>query len=774
VNATFELIIHRAVARHAAQRPDATAIITEGRHVSYASLDAAADAYAADLAERGVGPGTVVPLLLPRSAQLIALELGILKCGAAYAGLDLRWPADRIAAIVDLLSPPLVVTAEGASHDLGRHPVCPLADEDVTDAAARARGFTASAPRACAPATVFFTSGTTGRPKIVLCPHQAVSRMFGPDGLAGFGPGHATPQAAPLPWDMYAFEVWGQLVSGGTTVLVKDDHLMPHTLRELISAAGVDTLWITTSLFNLFVDEDAGCFEGLRQVLTGGEKLSPAHIRAFLQRHRGIPLRNGYGPAENCMLTTTRLLRAQDCDLPGGVPVGTAVPGTTVLVLDPDNRRCPAGQPGEICITGQGLACGYFGDAELTATKFPVVQVDGASVRIYRTGDVGVTDESGVLHFRGRVDRQVKISGHRVELEEIEAAARRVPGARACVAIPVVTPQGEVRSIALFYTTDAAPPPGDDDPLAVRARLARQLPGYMVPGAILRVEAFPVTANGKVDPAALLRLARSVWRPSRARASRTSPGSDRPAASRWLPFGAAPDARIRLLCLPHAGAGATVYRSWGAACLDGVAVCPVQPPGREKRHRETALTSAAELARLLATEVIEDVRPPYALFGHSTGALVAFELSRQIRRAGGTAPVHLFVSGRPAPQLPLHRTRLSGLSATELAAVLRRLGGTPEEVLQDEGLLARIHPLLIADFQVNEEYSYQPEEPLSTPVTVFGSTRDAGTTLAQAAAWAVQAGNGFRLYPLDGDHFAVFDKAPEVHEQIAKSLRALS
>lgn len=647
----------------------------------------------------------------------------------------------------------------------------PVADEDVIDAAARARGFTASALPASAPATVFFTSGTTGRPKIVVAPHQAVSRMFRPDGLAGFGPGHATPQAAPLPWDMYAFEVWGQLVSGGTTVLVEGDHLVPHTLRKLVSTAGVDTLWITTSLFNLFVDEDAGCFEGLRQVLTGGEKLSPAHVRAFIRQHPGIPLRNGYGPAENCMLTTTRLLRVEDCDLPGGVPVGTAVSRTTVLVLDQENRVCPAGQPGEICIAGQGLACGYFGDPELTATKFPVVQVDGAPVRIYRTGDVGVTDELGVLHFRGRVDRQVKISGHRVELGEIEAAARCVPGTRACVVVPVVAPQGEVQSIALFYTTDVVPPPGDDDPLAVRARLARQLPGYMVPAAVLRVEAFPVTANGKVDSAALLRLARSARKPSRVRAGKPSPVSGR---RPWLPYGTAPDAGIRLLCLPHAGAGATVYRSWGAGSPDGVAVCPVQPPGREARHREAALTSAAELARLLAAEVLEHVRPPYALFGHSTGALVAFELSRQIRRVGGTAPVHLFVSGRPAPQIPLHRTRLSGLSVTELAAVLRKLGGTPEEVLDDEGLLARIHPLLAADFQLNEEYDYQPEDPLPMPVTVFGATRDAGTPLDQAADWEVQAGNGFRLHTLEGGHFAVFDKAPEVHEQIARSLQALS
>jgi medium-chain acyl-[acyl-carrier-protein] hydrolase len=122
----------------------------------------------------------------------------------------------------------------------------------------------------------------------------------------------------------------------------------------------------------------------------------------------------------------------------------------------------------------------------------------------------------------------------------------------------------------------------------------------------------------------------------------------------------------------------------------------------------------------------------------------------------------------------MHRTQLSGLSVTELAAVLRGLGGTPEEVLNDEDLLARISPLLIADFQVNEEYAYQPEAPLGSPVTVFAATRDAGTTLDQAAAWEVQAGGGFRLHTLDGEHFAVFDRAPEVHEQIAKSLRAPS
>jgi amino acid adenylation domain-containing protein len=510
VTSTFEPVIHRAVARRAAQRPSATAIIAAGQHINYATLDAAADDYAAELTELGVRPGSVVPLLLPRSAQLIALQLGILKCGAAYAGLDLRWPAERIGAILELLAAPLVVVAERDAHLAGTLSTYQPPREGLAEATSRrATRFEPHPSGAADPATLFFTSGTTGRPKVVVSPHQAVTRMFQPGGLAGFGPGHATPQAAPLPWDMYAFEVWGQLVSGGSTVLVEDDHLMPRTLRQLVRTDGVDTLWLTSSLFNLFVDEDIDCFAGLGHVLTGGEKLSPAHVRAFLSRHPRIPLRNGYGPAESAMLTTTRLLRPEDCDLPGGVPDGTAVSGTTVLVLDSDDRPCPPGQPGEICIAGQGLACGYFGAPELTAAKFPTVQVDSLPVRIYRTGDIGVTDEIGVLHFRGRADRQVKISGHRVELDEIEGAARRLPGVRDCVTIPVRAPHGEVTRVALFYVADPSlPAAGGDDPLDVRVQLQRQLPGYLVPGVVQRVDQFPFTANGKVDGAALLRLSR--------------------------------------------------------------------------------------------------------------------------------------------------------------------------------------------------------------------------------------------------------------------------
>jgi medium-chain acyl-[acyl-carrier-protein] hydrolase len=240
--------------------------------------------------------------------------------------------------------------------------------------------------------------------------------------------------------------------------------------------------------------------------------------------------------------------------------------------------------------------------------------------------------------------------------------------------------------------------------------------------------------------------------------------------SPWLPFGAAPGAAIRLLCLPHAGAGATVYRTWGSGFPASVGICPVQPPGREKRRREPPLSSAEEVVSLLADEVIEAVRLPYAIFGHSTGALCAFELARQIRRLGAPGPVHLFVSGRRAPQLPMERTQLSGLSVDELAAVLRRLGGTPEMVLAQRDVLQLIQPLLVADFAVNEAYTYRPEQPLAVPITAFAATQDRGGDPGQMASWKEQTSAPFAVHTLSGGHFAVFDHAQEVASRIAADL----
>jgi D-alanine--poly(phosphoribitol) ligase subunit 1 len=516
---SFEPVIHRAVSRHAASRPDATALICGNRRISYGTLDAAANAYAAELVQRGVDEGHVVPLLLPRSPRLAALQLAVLKCGAAYATLDQHWPARRQAAILGQISPALVVGRVAGDRD--RFGVYEPPEEDIRSVADRASAFDAAQVDGSAPATVFFTSGSTGGAKGVICPHRAVTRLFRPGGLPGFGPGHAIPQAAALPWDMYAFELWGQLTQGGTSVLIEGSHFLPRTLRDLVRDAGVDTLFLTTSLFNLFVDEDLGCFAGLSQVLIGGEKLSPEHVRVFLEGLPGVPLWNGYGPAENCMVTTTHLLRLADCDVPGGVPIGRAVPGTTVLVLDTGDRLCAAGQSGEICIAGDGLAAGYLGRPRLTDEKFPVVDVNGDRIRVYRTGDIGAADEAGVLHFRGRLDRQVKISGYRVEMSEIEEATRRLTGIRDCAALPLAAPDGRVTALALFYLIDPDHVHGGEDQpdvLGVHEQLTDLLPSYLVPGVVRWLTQFPLTANGKLDRSALVDMARS----SRGRSRRST------------------------------------------------------------------------------------------------------------------------------------------------------------------------------------------------------------------------------------------------------------
>ncbi|MFI9645075.1 amino acid adenylation domain-containing protein [Streptomyces sp. NPDC052040] len=488
--------IHQAVTRQAWQRPDAVALEFKGQQFGYAELDAAADAYAATLQARGVGPGRLVPVLLPRSPELVAVLLAVLKCGAGYSALDHRWPSERVGAVVRALDAPLLVTDRAQ----------PSVDVPVwtpgAELSAAAESGAVPDPVAVSPedvAMVFFTSGTTGEPKGVLSPHRATTRLFDGRTFADFGRGRVMAQAAPVPWDAFALELWGMLTTGGTSVIVEDDYLFSDDLRDLVKSSGVDTVWLTASLFNLLVDEDVDCFEGLRQVLTGGERLSVPHVRAFQERHPQILLVNGYGPVESCVFVTTRPVRPADWTAADGIPIGRPVPGTSVLLLD-DGIPVPEDAPGEICVAGEGLALGYLGNPEATAEKFVTANVDGAPTLLYRTGDLGRRNADGVLHYLGRADRQIKISGYRVEPAGIEQTALGLPGVRECAVIPVPGPDGGWDRLALFYRGGSGAP----EPTGLQRSLAEVLPHYMVPPTVRRLDSFPRTANGKLDQAALL------------------------------------------------------------------------------------------------------------------------------------------------------------------------------------------------------------------------------------------------------------------------------
>ncbi|MFF4945452.1 AMP-binding protein [Streptomyces rubiginosohelvolus] len=529
--------LHGAVARWAARTPAATAVVHGARRLSYAELDRAADARAGALARRGVVAGDLVPVLLPRGTELIVSVLAVLQLGAAYALLDPAWPDGRIREVTDRLGARLIVTGDPGCERSGLPAWSPaeaasgapvrVGGEVVSGVPIRVGGEVASGVPAPvggeaasgapvpvggevsseAPACVFFTSGTTGRPKGVLSPHRATARLVRPDTFARFGPATVIPLAAALPWDAFSLELWAALLSGGTSLVVDEPYLSGQALREAVAVHGADTVWLTSSLLNMVVDEDPDAFLGLAQVITGGERLSVPHVRAFVRRHPGIALINGYGPVESTVFATTHRITEADCDLPGGIPVGRPVPGTRIHVID-----------GEICVAGDGLALRYLGEPELTEAKFPRVRVDGEDVRVYRTGDLGRLDENGVLHYGGRADRQVKVRGHRVEPAEVERRIQDLlPAVRDCRVVAHRNAAGNTEGLVAFCVPER---PGD--PLSgAAATLAAELVAYQRPDAVLAVAGFPLTAQGKLDERALLDL----WAPEAADGTAPAPSA---------------------------------------------------------------------------------------------------------------------------------------------------------------------------------------------------------------------------------------------------------
>ncbi|MFI5617759.1 AMP-binding protein [Streptomyces sp. NPDC051567] len=518
-------VLHTAVALRAAEDPDAVAVVHGTRRLTYGELDATADTWAAALRAHGVAAADLVPVLLPRGADLVTAILSVLKLGAAYALLDPAWPDRRIREAVAELGAPLAVTDAAGSARTGLRtwtPPAPTALPVPTARTTPARpagpppsgGFRPAENDPSDPACVFFTSGTTGRPKGVLTPHRATARLLRPGTFARFGTGTVIPLAAALPWDAFSLELWAALLSGGTSLVVDEPYLSGQAIREAVALHGADTLWLTSSLLNMTVDEDPDAFCGLTQVMTGGERLSVPHVRAFLRHHPGIALINGYGPVESTVFATTHRITPADCDRPGGIPVGRPVPGTAVHLAD-----------GEICLSGDGLALRYLGDPRLTEEKFPHLPLpDGTSVRVYRTGDLGRLDEDGVLHYLGRADRQIKIRGHRIEPAEVERQIETLlPGVRACRVVPRRDTAGTAEGLIAFCV-----PTRPGDPLTgAHGLLHTTLVPYQRPEAVISLDSFPLTANGKLDERALLETAPPGPEP----APHPAPGPpDRPAA----------------------------------------------------------------------------------------------------------------------------------------------------------------------------------------------------------------------------------------------------
>ncbi|MCD7441170.1 amino acid adenylation domain-containing protein [Streptomyces lincolnensis] len=486
-------------ARQAARTPHATAVVHEGTRLTYAELDARADRLARVLAARGAGPERLVALALPRSPELVVAVLAVLRTGAAYVPMDPAYPADRLAFMLADSAPVLLVTTGETAAVLPASPtpvpVLALSlDEPLPEAPP-----VAARPTADQLAYVIYTSGSTGRPKGVAVPHRNVIRLFASTRhWFDFGPDDVWTLFHSYAFDFSVWELWGALLHGGTLVIVPFAvSREPEEFLRLLAREQVTVLNQTPSAFGELLRADAELPEisrelTLRHIVFGGEALDPALVTEWHTRHpQDAPvLVNMYGITETTVHVTGLPLTT---GAENGI--GRPIPDLRAHVLDAGLRPVPPGVTGELFVSGAGLARGYLGRPELTAGRFVAAPFGPPGARMYRTGDLARRTADGDLEYLGRADHQVKIRGFRIEPGEVEAALTGHPQVAQTVVL--------VRDGRLIGYVVPAEPTHTLDPAAVRGEAARRLPDHMVPSAVVVLDRLPLTANGKLDHAAL-------------------------------------------------------------------------------------------------------------------------------------------------------------------------------------------------------------------------------------------------------------------------------
>lgn len=458
-----------------------------GAEYSYGSLATRAAAVAAALSERGIGRGDFVGITLPRGTELVIAIVGVLSSGAAYVPLDVSYPVKRLADMVEIARIGLIIGDAPAELEVPMihlpHPAAPAAT--VNASAARPAGTGED------PAYVMFTSGSTGVPKAVVIPHRGIVRLVRGANFATMTADDRWLHCASPSFDASTLELWAPLLNGGTVVVLPG---MPTVaaLASTLRRHQVTSLFLTTGLFNLVVDADVEALRPVRQLLTGGEVASADHLRRACDVVPTVV--NAYGPTENTAFTTCYVMH-DPALVTAPVPIGPAIPGSTVHVVDDCLGELPPGAVGEIVAGGDGLAIGYANAPALTAERFVPNPFGPPGSRMYRTGDHGTLDSDGVVHFGGRIDDQVKVRGFRVELGAIELALLAHPLVSQAVVAVHTDPTGDRRLIG--YTVGTATP----DELT--RHLSDQLPGYMIPGQWIALDAMPLGATGKIDRGAL-------------------------------------------------------------------------------------------------------------------------------------------------------------------------------------------------------------------------------------------------------------------------------
>ncbi|MGX1955919.1 amino acid adenylation domain-containing protein [Streptomyces anulatus] len=488
-------------AAQVSRTPDAVAVTFEGCSWTYRELDDAASRLAHLLAGRGVGAEDVVALLLPRSAYTVIAELAVLKLGAACLPVDVHHPDERLAFVLADASPVVAVTTSNHTDRLAGHGVA-VVDVEDSDLVRQPIG-ALPYPAADRAAYVIYTSGTTGTPKGVSVTHRGMADLIVTHFqrlAASGGPGAGALEPHEHVWTLfhsYAFdfavwEMYGALLTGGRLVVVPEEAVYePSVFRELLVREQVTVLTQTPSALARLSPQGLA---SVAVLLVGGEACPAELVERWAP---GRAMINAYGPTECTVYASMSTPLA-----PGGaVPIGTAGSGTALFVLDANLRRVPVGVAGELYVAGRGVARGYVRRSGLTASRFVACPFGPAGSRMYRTGDLVRWNRDGQLEYVGRADDQVKIRGYRVEPGEIESALRAAPGVGQAVVVVREDLPGH-RSLVGYVVPDPAGTGGLDG-AEMRRTMRDRLPDYMVPSAVVVLDALPMTSNGKLDQQAL-------------------------------------------------------------------------------------------------------------------------------------------------------------------------------------------------------------------------------------------------------------------------------
>ncbi|TQV81084.1 amino acid adenylation domain-containing protein [Aliikangiella coralliicola] len=483
--------IHKVFEHLARQSPNGLAIRFSGQDITYKDLNERANYLAKYLQGIGVQHSDIVAIAFSHSAELIISMLAILKCGAAYLPIDDASPASRNKAILETAKVKVIISKDASCNDYSNGLKSLIANESSLFNS-NLEEFNSYSSAEDDGAYVMFTSGSTGAPKGVLVPHRAVIRLVRETNYIQIKMSDRILQFAPPSFDASTFEVWGALLNSATLVPYSGTVVDPNVLKSDIRNNEVTILWLTAALFHLVTDKFIEALEPLRVLLAGGDVLNPKYVNKVLDTFPNITVINGYGPTENTTFTCCHLMTLENKPS-GNVPIGKAISGTTLHILDDAFNIVESGQVGELYVSGPGVALGYLNEENQGDAFF--INKDISPDLIYRTGDLVKENANGELAFIGRKDNQVKIRGYRVSLEEIKTHIVELENVSDALVITKKFSSGDQLLVAHIQTTEGLEP----DIKKMKASLELVIPKYMIPDQFVFNSQLPINDNGKID-----------------------------------------------------------------------------------------------------------------------------------------------------------------------------------------------------------------------------------------------------------------------------------